>query len=52
MTEAQSVAWATRIRAITLFVEDVPAANEFHSAAFGGSAAGSASASNRQRRAS
>ena len=50
MTEAESGAWATGTSAITLFVEDVPAAKEFYSAAFGGSAAGSASASNRQRR--
>lgn len=35
MTKAESGAWPTRISAITLFVEDVPAAKEFYGADFG-----------------
>lgn len=35
MTDAESGAWATGISAITLFAEDIPAAKEFYSAAFG-----------------
>ena len=42
MTDADGGAWATGTKAITLFVEDVPAAKAFYSAAIGGSAAGSA----------